>query len=127
MKNPSIGIPKKFIPPHTLTGLAKDSSLLVAYSGGADSGALLHMVLAYAAKHGAKVYAAHVASRRSTSSTVGAVKVNKVSSASFMLIGSVGCAKCLKFKPFMLSALLSYVWRESLFGAPALGCFIAGN
>ena len=60
MNNPSIGIPKKFIPPHTLTGLPESSSLLVAYSGGADSGALLHMVLTYAKEHGAKVYAAHV-------------------------------------------------------------------
>lgn len=60
MKNPSSMTPKKFIPPHTLTGEPSDSSLLVAYSGGADSGALLHMVLAYAKEHGAQVYAAHV-------------------------------------------------------------------
>ena len=51
---------KKFIPPHTLTGLPEDSSLLVAYSGGADSGALLHMTIQYARSRGAKVYAAHV-------------------------------------------------------------------
>ena len=60
MKDPSSMTQKKFIPPHTLTGEPADASLLVAYSGGADSGALLHMVLEYAKEHGAKVYAAHV-------------------------------------------------------------------
>ena len=60
MNNPSCKAPKKFIPPHTLTGLPEDASLLVAYSGGADSGALLHMVIQYAQKTGARVYAAHV-------------------------------------------------------------------
>ena len=60
MNNPSGRTPKKFIPPHTLTGLPEDSSLLVAYSGGADSGALLHMVIQYAKGTGARVYAAHV-------------------------------------------------------------------
>ena len=59
MNNPST-VPKKFVSPHTLTGEPQDSPLLVAYSGGADSGALLHMVIAYAKEHGAKVYAAHV-------------------------------------------------------------------
>ena len=51
---------KKFIPPHTLTGLSEDESLLVAFSGGADSGALLHMVMQYAKERGTKVFAAHV-------------------------------------------------------------------
>lgn len=60
MKDPSRMTLKKFIPPHTLTGEPEDSSLLVAYSGGADSGALLHMVIEYAKEHGARVYAAHV-------------------------------------------------------------------
>ena len=60
MNNPSSRTPTKFIPPHTLTGMPEDSPLLVAYSGGADSGALLHMVLEYAREHGARVYAAHV-------------------------------------------------------------------
>ena len=58
--NNNSAIPKKFIPPHTLTGQSANASLLVAYSGGADSGALLHMVLAYAKENGAQVYAAHV-------------------------------------------------------------------
>ncbi len=53
-------LPKKFIPPHTLSGQPQDSSLLVAFSGGADSGALLHMIALYAKKSGAQVYAAHV-------------------------------------------------------------------
>ena len=53
-------LPKKFIPPHTLSGHPQDSSLLVAFSGGADSGALLHMITSYAQRSGAKVYAAHV-------------------------------------------------------------------
>ncbi|MBO5683059.1 MAG: tRNA(Ile)-lysidine synthetase, partial [Clostridia bacterium] len=48
------------MPPHTLSGYPQDSSLLVAFSGGADSGALLHMIASYAQRYGAKVYAAHV-------------------------------------------------------------------
>lgn len=52
--------PRGFTEPHILSGMPVDTPLLVAFSGGADSGALLHMVLKYAAQSKAKVYAAHV-------------------------------------------------------------------
>ncbi len=53
-------LPKGFTEPHTISGMPADTPMLVAFSGGADSGALLHMIMRYAAIHGATVYAAHV-------------------------------------------------------------------
>ncbi|MBQ8141486.1 MAG: tRNA lysidine(34) synthetase TilS [Clostridia bacterium] len=53
-------LPKGFKAPHILSGLPENSPILVAYSGGADSGALLHMAVKYSAISGAKIYAAHV-------------------------------------------------------------------
>ncbi len=53
-------LPKKFIPPHSITGLPADTPILAAFSGGADSSALLYMLAEHARQSGAKVYAAHV-------------------------------------------------------------------
>ena len=53
-------LPKGFTPPHTLSGLPEDSSILVGFSGGADSSALLQMLSVYGRLSGAKIYAAHV-------------------------------------------------------------------
>ena len=53
-------LPKGFTSPHELSGMSPDTPMLVAYSGGADSGALLHMILKYAKDTAAPVYAAHV-------------------------------------------------------------------
>ena len=57
IKNP---LPSAFTPPHVLSGLDKSESILVGFSGGADSTALLHMLSEYAKDSGAKIYAAHV-------------------------------------------------------------------
>ncbi len=53
-------LPRAFTPPTDLTGLPEDTPILVAYSGGADSSALLHMMSAYGRQTGAPIYAAHV-------------------------------------------------------------------
>ncbi len=53
-------LPPAFLSPADLTGLPETTPILVAYSGGTDSSALLHMMQVYGAKKGAAVYAAHV-------------------------------------------------------------------
>lgn len=53
-------LPKGFTLPHTLSGLPEDTSILVGFSGGADSSALLHMLSVYSKTTGAKIYAAHI-------------------------------------------------------------------
>ncbi len=53
-------LPSKFTPPALLCGMAEDTPVLAAFSGGADSSALLVMLCLYAKKTGATVYAAHV-------------------------------------------------------------------
>ena len=53
-------LPQGFISPHALAGLPDNTPILVAFSGGADSGALLDMTAKYAKRCGAKLYAAHV-------------------------------------------------------------------
>lgn len=60
LKKTNQKLPQSFLSPHTLAGLEQSASLLVAFSGGADSGALLDMTVRYAKQCGAKVYAAHV-------------------------------------------------------------------
>ena len=53
-------IHEKFISPAALSGLDVSTPVLVAFSGGADSSALLHMLAEYRKTSGAKIYAAHV-------------------------------------------------------------------
>ena len=53
-------IPRSFAAPHTLSALAKDTPILVAFSGGADSRTLLDLLVKYSEASGAKIYAAHV-------------------------------------------------------------------
>lgn len=60
MKEKAYSLPSEFSPPASLAGRSEDSSVLVAFSGGADSTALLHMTVKHARAHGAKVFAAHV-------------------------------------------------------------------
>ncbi len=49
-----------FTPIHSLSALPPSTSLLVAFSGGADSSVLLRLALNYAQDTGAAVYAAHL-------------------------------------------------------------------
>ena len=60
MNSNTKSLPQGFRAPHTLTGLPQNDSILVAFSGGADSGALLHMMTLYAKASGAQLFAAHV-------------------------------------------------------------------
>ena len=53
-------LPRGFTAPHILSGMPKDTPMLVAFSGGADSGALLDMIVRYATESSARVFAAHV-------------------------------------------------------------------
>ena len=53
-------LPKQFICASELSGLPADTPILVAFSGGADSSALLHMLAHEAKETGAVVFAAHV-------------------------------------------------------------------
>lgn len=53
-------LPPSFKPPHLLSGLRADEPILVGFSGGSDSTALLNMLRVYAKESGAKIYAAHV-------------------------------------------------------------------
>lgn len=49
-----------FTSPALLSGMDESTPILVAFSGGADSSALLRMLCEYAKIHGSKIYAAHV-------------------------------------------------------------------
>ena len=53
-------LPKEFKAPHTLSNLSADTPILVGFSGGADSSALLLMLKLYSEQSGAKIYAAHL-------------------------------------------------------------------
>ena len=53
-------LPTGFKLPHTLSGRSESSSILVGFSGGSDSTALLHMLSRYSESTGAKIYAAHI-------------------------------------------------------------------
>ena len=59
-KKESFSLPCGFIPPHALADADRSEAVLVAFSGGADSTALLHIVSSHAAKNGYRVYAAHL-------------------------------------------------------------------
>lgn len=49
-----------FTPPHLLSGMAENTPILLALSGGADSVALLSLLCGYAKKTGAPLFVAHV-------------------------------------------------------------------
>ena len=51
---------KNFIFPHILSGTSPDTPILLALSGGADSRALLHMLVGYCKENGASLSLAHV-------------------------------------------------------------------
>lgn len=53
-------LPKQLFRVSDLSGLPEDTPILVAFSGGADSSALLHMLVNQSKKTGATIYAAHV-------------------------------------------------------------------
>ncbi|MBQ9086476.1 MAG: tRNA lysidine(34) synthetase TilS [Clostridia bacterium] len=53
-------LPEGFSDPEALSGFSKNTPILVGYSGGADSTALLHMLWQYGKRHGTPVYAAHI-------------------------------------------------------------------
>ena len=52
--------PEGFAKPHALSEMAKNSAILVGFSGGADSRALLDLLMKYAKESCATIYAAHV-------------------------------------------------------------------
>ncbi len=53
-------IPKEFTEPHLLSGMSPDTPILVGFSGGADSRALLELLCVFGRQQGADIYAAHV-------------------------------------------------------------------
>ncbi len=59
-KKASLALPRGFTPPHLLSGMCASSPILVGFSGGADSTAMLHMLALYAKDSGAPIYAAHL-------------------------------------------------------------------
>lgn len=55
-----VKLPNGFVPPHELSEASPSDSVLIGFSGGADSSALLHMLSVYSKKTGCKIYAAHI-------------------------------------------------------------------
>ena len=53
-------LPKAFVPPHEMLSLPKDTPVLLALSGGADSASLLSMLAISCKESGAPLYAAHL-------------------------------------------------------------------
>ena len=53
-------LPKAFVPPHEMLSLPKETPVLLAFSGGADSASLLDMLSVSCKECGAPLYAAHL-------------------------------------------------------------------
>lgn len=53
-------LPDSFVSPHALAKTTASDSILLGFSGGADSSALLHMLSIYSKEAGCKLYAAHI-------------------------------------------------------------------
>jgi len=53
-------LPDGFVSPHKLTETNTSDAILLGFSGGADSSALLHMLSIYSKEIGCKLYAAHI-------------------------------------------------------------------
>ncbi len=60
MHSQKSALPYAFTPPHTLCGMPQDTPILVGFSGGADSTALLHMLYRHSKCTGAPIYALHI-------------------------------------------------------------------
>lgn len=58
--SPLQDLPKNLTDPEELTGLPRSTPILVGYSGGADSTALLHMLCRFRDVYGTPIYAAHI-------------------------------------------------------------------
>ena len=53
-------LPDNFVSPHKITNTSAVAPILLGFSGGADSSALLHMLSIYSKETGCRLYAAHI-------------------------------------------------------------------